>query len=161
MDPSIDWARKPIDYRPEYLGPRGSSNPVPINRFNVHDALEHHLVVITEGALALLEKEIYPLVVEGLPPHIRQQLPLVGALNTPLLGDTKHPLEEIEAEAASRIEELEKPMYEPYYDNPYRPWADEQKAAYEVDAVDGYVKRHIVPDEKEGEQFPGGWRLLE
>lgn len=146
-----NWKMSNLDFR----GPKGPKNPIPINRFNAFDALEHHLLVITEGAVAQLEKECEYRKFVQLPPHIREQLPQTGALDTHLLGDcVPDELATIEEEAAARTEEREARMYEPYYDNPYKPWRDEHEAAYQVDAVDGVIRRTVNGK-------PGSWRVLE
>lgn len=124
-------------------GPKGPKNPIPINRFNAYDAMEHHTLVITEGALQQLEEEMFYQKIMILPPHIRAQLPELGMLDSEVLGDKPPPLQSIELEAAGRTEEVERPMYEGYYDNPYEPWPDEADASYSVDGVDGVVTRHV------------------
>ena len=138
---------------PNYRGPKGPKNPVPINRFNTYDAIEHHLLVVSEGAVLQLEREMHPIKVAGLPPHIRSQLPERGLLNSPLLGDCLAPLPIVEDEAAGRVEESERSMYTPYYDNPYEPWSDEAQASYNVDPVDGVIRRQTP-------QRPGSWERL-
>lgn len=124
-------------------GPKGPQNPIPINRFNAYDVLTHHTLVITEGALMQLEEEMYHHKLMILPPHIRAQLPERGFLESEVLGDVAPPLQTIQMEAAARTEEVERSMYEPFYDNPYHPWKDEGEAAYAVDAVEGTVQRYI------------------
>lgn len=139
-DEPYDWNR--FSSKLNSPSPKGQKNPVPINRFNAYDALEHNLLVITEGALLQMEQEMLPFKLRNLPPHIRNQLPQEGLLDAPMLGDSPMPLDTIEMEAAARTEEVERPMYEGYYDDPYKPWSDEQQASYTVDAVDGIIERH-------------------
>lgn len=124
-------------------GPKGQKNPIPINRFNAFDALEHSILVVTEGAVQQLEQEMQYYKLKMLPPHIRQQMPDAGLLDAPVLGDCPVGLDTIEMEAAARTEEVESRMYAPYYDNPYRPWADEQEASYTVDATNGKIERQV------------------
>ncbi|CCW68377.1 unnamed protein product [Phytomonas sp. Hart1] len=127
-----------------FKGPKGPKNPIPINRFNVYDALAHHLLVITEGALMQLEEEMFAHKLMMLPPHIRQQLPEQGSFfETEVLGDCLPKLKTIEMEAAARTEEVEQEMYNGYYDNPYEPWKDEHEASYAVDGVEGVVERYV------------------
>ena len=156
VDDAYDWNK--YGAHPDYHGPKGQKNPVPMNRFQIFDALEHHTLVITEGALALLEQEMMPVKVGLLPPHIRQQLPHLGALQHPLLGDAPENAAalSVQAEAAGRTEEAERGMYRGYYDDPYHPWGDEGKASYSVDGVEGVVRRS-VPD---GEGV-GQWQRLD
>lgn len=140
----------------KYLGPRGPKNPVPLNRFNCFDALEHDRLIITEGALAQLETECFDEKVRNLPAHIQAQMGASGMLDhhlaaptTAFNGDASTaspvavPLRPIEFEAAGRVEESEAPRYEPYYDNPYNPWKDEAEASYIVDGVDGKIRREV------------------
>lgn len=122
--------------------PKGPSNPIPVNRFNAYDALTHQILVITEGALMQLEDEMYAHKLMLLPPHIRAQLPERGFLESELLGGPL-PLQTVEMEAAARTEEIESPMYAPFYDNPYHPWMDEADASYSVDAAEGTVQRYV------------------
>ncbi|CCW63530.1 unnamed protein product [Phytomonas sp. EM1] len=126
-----------------FKGPKGPKNPIPVNRFNAYDALTHHLLVITEGALMQLEEEMYAHKLTMLPPHIRAQLPERGFLDSEVLGDCLPHLKTIEMEAAARTEEVERGMYEGYYDNPYDPWRDEKEASYAVDGVEGTVQRYV------------------
>jgi hypothetical protein len=51
-------------------------------------------------------------------------------------------------------------MYAPYYDNPYKPWADEANASYEVDAAAGYIRRKVQAADGIGSS-PGSWRKIE
>lgn len=140
-DEQYDYNRSSSKQRMK--GPKGPKNPIPINRFNAYDAMMHHTLVITEGALHLLEDEMFYSKVMTLPPHIREQLPERGMLSSDVLGDGPPPLQSIQQEAAGRTEEAERAMYEGYYDNPYQPWADEGDASYSVDAVDGVVRRYV------------------
>jgi hypothetical protein len=141
MEEQYDYNRTAANAN--FKGPKGPKNPIPINRFNCCDALEHHLLVISEGAIIQLEQEMLPHKIAMLPPHIRRQLPDMGMFDSPVLGDCAMPLDTIEMEAAGRMEEREAGMYEPHYDNPYKPWADERQASYSVDAVDGVISRHV------------------
>jgi ribosomal protein L4 len=139
---------EPYDYNKykadlDFSGPKGQKNPIPINRFNAFDALEHSILVVTEGAVQQLEQEMLSHKLKMIPPHIRQQLPDVGALSATVLGDGPAPLLPIELEAAARTEESEAHMYETYLDNPYKPWADEQEASYIVDATMGKIERRV------------------
>ncbi|EPY30201.1 hypothetical protein STCU_04185 [Strigomonas culicis] len=139
---------EPYDYnrsssKQKTKGPKGQKNPIPINRFNAYDALTHHLLVITEGALLQLEDELFAHKLSILPPHIRAQLPENGFLDSAVLGDVPPPLQTIQVEAAGRTEESESVQYSAFYDNPYKPWADEGEASYTVDAADGSVQRHV------------------
>lgn len=130
----------------KYMGPRGPKNPIPLNRFNCYDAMYHDILVITEGALMQLEKECFREKVDYLPPHIRSQMAASGMLDHFLTHaeDGALPLiETIEFEAAARTEEKEAAMYEGFYDNPYKPWADEDEASYVVDGVEGYITREV------------------
>lgn len=126
-----------------FKGPKGPQNPIPINRFNAYDALAHDTLVVTEGAVLQLEEEVYLHKLAVLPPHIRAQLPEKGFLESEVLGDVPPHLLTVELEAAARTEEVERSMYEPYYDNPYDPWKDERDASYAVDAADGTVQRYV------------------
>jgi ribosomal protein L4 len=155
----FDWDRRQ-QYRDTYHGPKGQKNPVPINRFNVFDALEHHTLVLTEGAVIQLEQEMFAAKVQSLPPHIRTQMAEFGMLDHHLLGTVAAPVEAVEMEAAGRVEEREKVMYAPYYDNPYKPWADEANASYEVDAAAGYIRRKVQAADGIGSS-PGSWRKIE
>ncbi|CAD2222725.1 hypothetical protein AGDE_05645 [Angomonas deanei] len=150
-DEPYDYNRSSSKQRSK--GPKGQKNPIPINRFNAYDALTHHLFVITEGALMQLEKEMYVHKLLILPPHIRAQLAENGFLESELLGDIAPPLDTIETEAAARTEEAERHLYEPFYDNPYKPWKDESEATYAVDGADGTVRR-FVNNKK------ASWRML-
>lgn len=137
----FDWNYQMEDRK--WLGPKGQKNPLPFNRFNAYDAFEHHLLVITEGALAQLEMESLEIKVGFLPPHIRNQMAVGGCLDHYLLGRAQAPLMSLEDEAAARTEEAEREQYRPYYDDPYAPWKDENEASYVIDAVDGTVRREI------------------
>eukprot|EP00760_Papus_ankaliazontas_P032197 PhM_4_TR5682/c0_g1_i1/m.73921/K02926/RP-L4, MRPL4, rplD; large subunit ribosomal protein L4 len=141
---AINWNRSRA--RLSYLGPKGPQNPVPINHFNVYDALTHDRVVITEGAIEQIETEMMIPKYRELPAHIRNQLPMEG-------GFDKRGVLTIQEEVAGRIEESEVGMYQGYYDNPYEPWADEDRASYSVSEVDGVVRRSV--DGK-----PGSWKML-
>jgi ribosomal protein L4 len=151
-DEPYDWNKH--GSTPKSKAPKGQKNPVPVNRFNTYDAMEHHLLVVTEGAVVQFEQEMHAIKAMQLPPHIRKQMPDRAMLSSPLLGQHLGPLETAEQEVAGRLEENEKAMYEEYYDNPYRPWQDEQDASYEVDATDGFIKRHTP-------ERVGSWRRLE
>lgn len=140
-DEQYDYNRSSSKQRTK--GPKGAKNPIPVNRFNAFDAMEHQTLVITEGALQQLEEEMFFEKMLILPPHIRAQLPERGMLASEVLGDIPPSLQTIQLEAAARTEEVERSMYDGYYDNPYHPWADEDEASYSVDAVDGVVRRHI------------------
>ncbi|KEG13834.1 hypothetical protein DQ04_00761140 [Trypanosoma grayi] len=124
-------------------GPKGPKNPIPVNRFNVYDAMKHERLVVTEGALMQLEEELYEHKLQILPPHIRNQLLERGYLNSEILGDCVPHLQTIQMEAAARIEENESSMYHPFVDNPYQPWNDEVNASYAVDAVDGTIQQYV------------------
>jgi ribosomal protein L4 len=138
-DRQYDWNQ--FGAQQSFKGPKGAKNPIPINRFNVYDALEHDRLVITEGAVLQLEREMHYSKLMVLPPHVREAMAERGMLDSPALGDAPMPLGTIEAEAAGRTEEMESKMYEPHYDNPYKPWPDEKDAGYVVDAVRGVVER--------------------
>ena len=140
----VDWNRQ--RQRLKYLGPKGPKNPVPLNRFNVYDCLQHDRLVLTEGAVLQMQQEVLLAKYTELPPHIRNQLPARGLM-------TAAPVT-VEDEVAARVEEAEKPMYEGYYDNPYEPWKDENEAWYEVDEINARITRHTPQGE-------GSWRLLE
>ena len=149
--PIIDCAA-PIDwnlYRQKlgYSGPKGPKNPIALNRFNVYDCLEHDRLVITEGAILQMEKEMLVEKYKKLPPHIRAQLD--GENFFAKSGNIT-----IEEEVAARTEETERNIYKGFYDNPYEPWADENSAWYEVNELEGKVQRFT----SEGE---AGWRQLE
>lgn len=124
-------------------GPKGPKNPIPINRFNAYDAMQHERLVITEGALMQLEEELYEHKLQILPPHIRNQLPERGFLDSETLGDCVPCLQTIQMESAARTEEMESGMYKQFLDNPYQPWKDELHASYAVDAVDGTVQQFV------------------
>ena len=141
MDEQYDYNRTAANSN--FKGPKGAKNPIPVNRFNCYDALDHHLLVVSEGAIIQLEQEMLYHKISMLPPHIRQQLPALGMADSPVLGDCPMPLDTIEMEVAGRTEEQEAKMYAPFYDNPYKPWAGEEKASYTVDAVDGIISRHV------------------
>nr|CCC53152.1 conserved hypothetical protein, fragment [Trypanosoma vivax Y486] len=110
---------------------------------NAYDALKHDRLVITEGALAQLEEEVYEHKLMILPPHIRNQLPERGYLKSEELGDCAPVLRTIQMEAAARVEEVESSMYDSFVDNPYRPWKIDMEAAYAVDAADGTVQQYV------------------
>lgn len=150
-DEQYDYNRTASKQR--YKGPKGPKNPIPINRFNAYDAMAHHILVVTEGALLQLEEEMFYHKIMMLPPHIRAQLPERGVLASEVMGDVPPPLQTVQAEAAGRTEEVERLMYDGYYDNPYMPWADEEVASYSVDAVDGVVRRHV-------ESKKASWAML-
>ncbi|PWV13351.1 hypothetical protein C3747_44g168 [Trypanosoma cruzi] len=124
-------------------GPKGPKNPIPINRFNVFDAMQHERLVITEGAIMQLEEEMYEHKLHLLPPHIRNQLPERGYLDSETLGDCLPSLRTIQMEAAARTEEMESGMYQKFVDNPYQLWTDEANASYSVDAADGTIQQFI------------------
>ncbi|RNF00603.1 hypothetical protein TraAM80_07611 [Trypanosoma rangeli] len=124
-------------------GPKGPKNPIPINRFNVYDAMQHERLVITEGAIMQLEEEMYEHKLRILPPHIRNQLPERGYLDSETLGNCVPSLKTIQMEAAARTEEIESSMYQSFADNPYQLWEDEAKASYSVDAVDGTIQQFV------------------
>lgn len=138
-DDSYDYNR--FASKQKWKGPKGAKNPIPINRFNAYDAMVHHILVITEGAVAQMEEEMFPHKLHMLPPHIRAQLPERGMLDSELLGDCPPRLQTIQLEAAARTEEVERPMYDGFYDNPYEPWKDEAESSYAVDAAEGTVQR--------------------
>ncbi|SCU64285.1 ribosomal protein L4/L1 family, putative [Trypanosoma equiperdum] len=124
-------------------GPKGAKNPIPINRFNAYDAMKHDRLVITEGALMQLEDELYEHKLQILPPHIRNQLPEYGYLDSEALGDCVPSLKTIQMEAAARTEEAESDMYKSFIDNPYNPWKDNMDASYAVDGADGTVQKFV------------------
>ncbi|EKG07260.1 hypothetical protein TCSYLVIO_001605 [Trypanosoma cruzi] len=124
-------------------GPKGPKNPIPINRFNAFDAMQHERLVITEGAIMQLEEEMYEHKLHLLPPHIRNQLPERGYLDSETLGDCVPSLRTIQMEAAARTEEMESGMYQKFVDNPYQLWKDEAHASYSVDAADGTIQQFI------------------
>ena len=149
-----DWNGQGQPFDRQTLGPKGPKNPIPFNRFNVFDALEHHLLVVTEGAVMQLEQEMLTIKMSKLPPHIRNQVAASGALSHYVLGSCAAPLLPVQDEAAARVEEREKPQYAPYYDSPYAPWRDEPDASYEVDGDEGVIRRHTP-------SRPGTWKILE
>ncbi|RNF13574.1 uncharacterized protein Tco025E_06125 [Trypanosoma conorhini] len=124
-------------------GPKGPKNPIPINRFNVFDAMQHERLVVTEGAIMQLEEEMYEHKLRILPPHIRNQLPERGYLDSETLGNCAPSLKTVQMEAAARTEEIESTMYLPFADNPYQFWGDEATASYAVDAVDGTIQQFV------------------
>ncbi|KNH01782.1 LSU ribosomal protein L4p (L1e) [Perkinsela sp. CCAP 1560/4] len=144
-DPPVNWNlyRQKLSYH----GPKGPKNPVPLNRFNVFDCLDHDRLVITEGAVLQMENELLLDKYNSLPPHIRAQLE-----NENFFGRNKHYT--IEDEVAIRTEEVEKSAYTGFYDNPYAPWADENKAWYEVNETEAKIQRFT----DEGE---GGWQQID
>lgn len=172
VDMPYEW-NYPVVHQ-SYRGPRGPKNPVPLNRFNCYDALDHHLLVVTEGAVLQMEQEVEDIKFEQLPPHIANQLVERGYLqvNDNNLHGGSHGghvasarLQPIEREVAGRVEENEKTrLYEGYYDNPYEPWSDEANASYEVDAVEGFIKRHVSANNSNSGSrnsgVPGSWRQL-
>lgn len=185
VDKPYDW-NYPVRYN-SWRGPRGQKNPVPLNRFNCYDALDHHLLVVTEGAIMQMEQELEHVKIEQLPPHIAAQLPERGYIGSQVPrsialasganavagtpGATDARLLTMEQEVAGRVEENEIAMYSGYYDDPYRPWQDEEDvaasgggASYEVDAVDGFIRRHtpasLLATAQKGGSLPASWRQL-
>jgi hypothetical protein len=170
VDAPYDWNFPVV--KQSFKGPKGQKNPVPLNRFNCYDALDHHLLVVTEGAIMQMEQEVEDIKFDQLPPHISNQLVERGYLDhvaASVGGDSNAKrLQPIEREVAGRVEENEKSrLYDGYYDNPYQPWSDENDASYEVDAVDGFIKRHVSTSKKSDSsssstvsEIPGSWRQL-